>query len=117
MSDIYLDEGTGDIALVGNTPVLIKDNAQLVRQRLQIRLNTFLEEWFYNSEVGVPYFENVLKKPYNKALVESTFRSAILGTEGVIEIIFFSSEFDPITRIYKLDFTVTTPFGNVSVQI
>lgn len=117
MSDLYLDEVTGDIALVGNSPVLIKDQLSLVRQRVQIRLDTFLGEWFYNSEVGVPYFEEILTQRYQKSLVDSIIRSEVLDTEGVIEITSFESTLNKADR--KLDFymEVTTTDGSVTIQI
>lgn len=106
MSDILIDQSTGDIAIVNCNPTLTTNTSELVAQRLQIRLNTFLEEWFYDSQVGVPYFEQVLVKPYQKSVVESVFRSVILATENVVRIIRFESEFNPQTRTYELTYGV-----------
>lgn len=117
MSDIYLDPTTGDIDLVGNTPILITDSATLIRQRLQIRLNTFLDEWFYNASVGLPYYTEILTQRYDKFLVESVIRREILDTQGVLELTSFSSTFNAKERKLDFNFNVTTSKGVISVQI
>lgn len=116
MSDIFIDPNTGDIAMVNCTPVLTTNLIELVSQRLEIRLNTFLEEWFFNSEVGVPYFEQILVKPFKKDLVESILKNTILETEDVIRITKFESTFSPSTRLYTVTYSVEistdTPSGD-----
>lgn len=106
MSDILLDEITGDIKVVANTLILTTDIGLLVRQRLQIRLDTFLGEWFLNSEIGVPYFQTLLKKPYKELLTDSIFKGVILETEDVISITKFETTFDAKTGVYTLNFSV-----------
>ena len=117
MTDIYLNPTTGDIALVGNTPTLITDSATLIRQRLQIRLNTFLDEWFYDASVGLPYYTEILTQRYDKFLVESVIRREILETQGVLELTSFSSTFNTRERKLDFNFNVTTSQGVISVQI
>lgn len=106
MSDILLDPSTGDIAMVGCSPKLTTNLAELVTQRLYIRLNTFLGEWFYNVEVGVPYFEEVLTRRFDKSLVDSLLRSVILETEDVVNIVKFEGVFIPELRTYKINYAV-----------
>ena len=108
MSDILLDEATGDIAVVGLTPVLTTDLGKLVRQRLKIRLDTYLGEWFLNSNVGVPYFQKLFKKPYNQLAVDSIFKGIILETEDVSRITSYSTNFDTAARTFSLTFSVLT---------
>lgn len=116
MSDLYLDPTTGDIVLVGNSPVLVEDTLSLVRQRIEIRLNTFLGEWFYNSEVGIPYYEEILTQRYNKPIVDSLLRSEILETEDVIEITSFETSFSSSERKLSYSIEVATNQGSVTVQ-
>ena len=117
MSDLFLDPTTGDITLVGNSPVLVEDTLSVVRQRIQIRLNTFLGEWFYNSEVGVPYYEQILTQKYDKSIVDSVLRSEVLETEDVIEVTSFETTFDKATRKLNFYIEATTTQGSVTVQI
>ena len=106
MSDILLDPLTGDIATVNCSPILTTNIIELVSQRLKIRLNTFLGEWFYNANVGVPYFEEVLTKRFDKSIVDSLLRSVILETEDVVNIVKFEGVFIPELRTYKIDYAV-----------
>ena len=117
MSDLYLDPSTGDIALIGNSPVLIKDTLSLVRQRIEVRLNTFLGEWFYNSEVGIPYYEQILTQRYDKTIVDSILRSEVLETKDVIEVTSFETTLDKATRKLNFYIEATTTQGSVTVQI
>ena len=115
MSDLLLDPLTGDIGMVGCSPTLTTSTMELVSQRLKIRLDTFLGEWFYNSEVGVPYFEEILTKRFNKDIITSILRSVILETEGVVSIVKFDSFFSAATRSYETKYSVEidpTPSGS-----
>ena len=50
--DILLDSN-GDLAFKGTDIVL----ANSVRQKIKIRLKWFFQEWRWDDEAGVPYFE------------------------------------------------------------
>lgn len=53
--DILLDSN-GDLAFKGTDIVL----ANSVRQKIKIRLKWFFQEWRWDDEAGVPYFEYLL---------------------------------------------------------
>lgn len=53
--DILLD-GNGDLAFKGTDIIL----ANSVRQKIKIRLKWFFQEWRWDDEAGVPYFEYLL---------------------------------------------------------
>lgn len=106
MSDILLDPKTGDIAMVGCSPVLTTNLAELVAQRLHIRLNTFEGEWFYDSSVGVPYFQDILINRFNKYIIDNTIRRIILETEDVINLLKYEGVFNPELRVYEITYSV-----------
>lgn len=60
---LALDTETWDIGLdgSGNIAVLV-DPSALLAQRIQCRLQTFKGECFLDRSVGVPYYEEILKK-------------------------------------------------------
>lgn len=91
--------------------ILVTKQANIVAQRLTIRLRTFLGEWFLNTEYGVPYFERILRKGVNKITVDNILREKILEEQGVLEIESFSSEFNPAARNYSCSFQVKTASG------
>lgn len=113
MSDIYLNPSTGDIDLSTKQPILITEIATAVRQRLHIRLNTFEGEWFYDSYVGVPYFQDILGHKYSKSIIDNTLRRTIIETEDVVELVEYSSSFNPSSRTFNTTFTVTVSNGDL----
>lgn len=109
--DILIDEETNDIVFInGQTPVT--DNQKLtVSQRLKIRLQTFLGEYFLDTTVGVPYYQRIFGKVRNKSTIDTIFQKQILDDEGVIEIVSYSSSIDSASRLMSVEFTVRTSEG------
>lgn len=88
---------------------------QTVGQRLKIRLLTFREEWFMDTEYGVPYWQQILGHKNKKESVDLIFQQEILKENGVKEIISFDSTFE--NRIYSATFQVKVVNGEVSQPI
>ena len=58
-----------------------------ILQRIKVRLRFFKDEWYLNSDHGLPYFEDILgTKNIDINAVESLFREQLLDIEGVKEI-------------------------------
>lgn len=91
--------------------MVVKRQADVVAQRLTIRLRTFFQEWFINTSYGVPYFERILRKGVNKTSVDNILREQILDEAGVLEIVSFNSEFNASARSYSCTFQVRTASG------
>jgi hypothetical protein len=115
MSDIYLDENTGDISIVGNMLRLTESDNEEVRQKVEIRLRTFREEWFMNINAGLPYFQRMLQKGTTQSFIDTQVKSATLNTNGVLAITRFNSEVNLSSRNYTAFMTVTTEEGAVSI--
>ena len=71
--DILLDSN-GDLAFKGTDIVL----ANSVRQKIKIRLKWFFQEWRWDDEAGVPYFEYLFVK--NPDIRRTNFRALGSGT-------------------------------------
>jgi len=116
--DIYIDPLTNDIALIRGELKLIENEAQLIRQKLNITLNTFRGEWFFNTLYGIPYLENdnndiaALSKTSLNVL-NYEVRRAILDTEGVRALSGYTSEFDRRTRTVNISFSAILESGEV----
>lgn len=83
----------GDFAIENNDFVLI-DGIDLVKQLVQENLRTFLGEAFSDVTVGVPYFQEILKKGVEINTVSSIIKDTILQTKGVISLKSFELDFD-----------------------
>lgn len=88
---------------------------QTVGQRLKIRLLTWRNEWFLDTEYGPPYIQQVLGFKNKKETIDQIFQTEILKENGVKELISFDSTFE--NRIYSLTFQVRVNTGEVSQPI
>lgn len=114
--DILMDS-SGDAVFVNGDTKVTYFAADVVAQRLTIRLRTFLGEWDFNVTYGVPYFQRIFKKGVTKVTVDNLFREQILAEAGVLEIKTFTSVLDVATRHYSATFVVRTEEGSASVTI
>lgn len=92
--------------------------ADCVVQRLKIRLLRFLGEWFLNTSLGMPYLQAILNKNTPRFLIESYFKTVILGTQDVVRLTAFTMTYVNRTRTMSIAFTVSLSDGtSVSVVI
>jgi len=96
MTDILQDED-GDVNVTNNQTSLV-NGANEVMQLLRQRLRTFLAEWFLDTTIGIPYFQDIFKKNPSPIAMESAFKNEILNTPGVLELSEFELEVDPSLR-------------------
>jgi len=102
--DLKVDENN-DLVIENNELILI-DGPDFVRQMLIQRLQSFLGEWFLDIEVGVPYFQDILKKDVSISKISNIFKDEILNTPGVVELQQFDLSFNELTRRLSLTFAV-----------
>ena len=106
-------------ALFVNGPLsptgITQESAEVVAQRLSIRLKTFLGEWFLDVGYGVPYYQQILAKKTTKVAVDRIFQQQILSERGVRELVSFSSTFE--NRQYNMSFKVRVMNGSVTESI
>lgn len=115
--DLLLDPNTHDLVFVNGAISVTKSQSEIVAQRLKITLYTFLGEWFLDSEVGVPYFQQIFGKIRSKSSIDVIFQNIISKDDGVIEIREFSSELDNTGRGYSMTFKVRVSDGTITDNI
>lgn len=115
MKDLALNTATHDL-VVENYDLQFVDEVSQVRQNIKIRLLFLFNEWFLDSNLGVPYFEQLCTKDPNIALVDSFLKSTIIETPGVSQLLEYSSDYSPIQRTLVLNFKVLTDFGDTTIQ-
>ena len=89
--------------------VVIEGNVPLysgLDQRIDCMLRTFRGEWWLDSTIGVPYFEEILKKNPDMSVVRQAFASVILSVPGVQEITRLDVKFLRPARALRVDFEV-----------
>ena len=116
MIDLGLDTSTGDL-LVSNFDLTLVEETDQIAQNLAIRLRFILGEWFLDIEAGVPYYEDILIKAPNQYRVESVLKEEIINTEGVTEILSFTSNYQPETRRFTVQFSCDTVSGVINLEL
>lgn len=115
MIDLLLDSNTNDIVLKNGKAVAVQDNRDWARQRILVRLRTFLGEWFLNTDFGMPYRQVILKKGTTKSTVDALVIAQINLVEIVESILDFESVIENNT--YTCSFRVkVTPESINNVQ-
>ena len=89
-------------------------DAESVAQRVKTRLLLLFNEWFLDTDAGVPYLQDVAIKPANLPLAEAVVKQAILDTDGILEIRSFTITLDPNTRRLTVQATVATIYDSLA---
>lgn len=93
------------------------DDAPRVAQQVQTCLRTFLGEWEFDLEAGVPWFQRILgMKIVNLNDVDNVLRTAILAVDDVVSILEFSMTLNTSTRNLSINSKINTTFGVVQVE-
>lgn len=115
--DLLLDTATNDLVFINGVATVAQTQSEIVAQRLKITLYTFLGEWFLDTTLGVPYFQQIFGKGRTKQTVDVIFQNIIAADPGVIEIREFSSVMDTAGRGYTMTFAVRVSATEVTPPI
>ena len=107
-----------DMHLSGSD-IAFAEESDIVKQRLTIRLQFLLEEWFLNNQVGLPYTQFIFEQGSSIEDLYELFRKEINDTEGVENITELNLIPDPSNKGMRVDFSVNDgiSFGSVEVNI
>lgn len=114
--DLLLNEGTNDLVFINGACPVTQKLTDIVSQRLKITLYTFLGEWFLDTDIGVPYFQQIFGKVRSKSTVDLIFQRIIANDPDVIEILSFESDL-ATTRDYSMTFQVRVSDNTASLPI
>lgn len=113
--DLKLD-ASGDLFLDGADLALVSDG-EAIAQAVRCRLRFFAGEWFLNESAGVPYFESILIKNPNTVAINEVFRTELLGTPGVLEVLQLGLDYDSEQRSLTVTFRCTTDQGELAEAV
>lgn len=92
MKTVLLDVDAWDLVLDVNGNIAVADKPYALAQDAASAERTFLGECWYNSTIGVPYFQSFLGRAPNPALMKQKFvGQARLVPEVVSATVFFTS--------------------------
>lgn len=96
--------------------LMLIDGVDQVRQKIKIRLQFFLGEWYLDTTVGTRYYEDVLVKNPPLSKLQSLFKAVIAETPGVTALTAFDLVFDVKNRSASITFTAQTLYGTLTTQ-
>jgi hypothetical protein len=114
MSDLKTEDND---LIFENNDLIIVTGQQETKQRLEQRLQTFLGEWFLDTSIGVPYYQDILKKNPDTTLVTGTLKSVITQTPGVTDLLEFNFTFNKQAREATLVFTARSASGDIGLEV
>lgn len=100
--------GNGGLDYLVNSPETV---GQAVLTRLRLRLG----EWFMNTSDGTAWQTQILGH-HTEGSRDLTIQDRVLGTVNLTRIVEYASQFDPLTRTYKVQMTVDTAYGETTVN-
>lgn len=92
-----------------------KDQPEAVAQAVKTRLRLSAGEWFLDINAITPYNSRVLGSG-TISTYDIAIQQVILDTQGVTEIVSYSSGVDRDTRIAYIDCLINTQYGQASVR-
>ena len=101
MADFALDD---DLDLL--IPMRLIDGAELVIQRVRIRLSTFRGEWLLDEREGIPYHDWIEQTPAPIAQIEAVLLDAIGTTPGVRRVDGFAVVLDSTSATFSATGTI-----------
>ncbi len=102
-NDLVVEDG--DLQIVQGKEAILQDVLQ--------RLRVFLGEWFLDTTVGLPYFQEILVKNPDQGKIDALFINQVLGTPGVVQLDSWSFQVDLTRRILTVAFKAQTTDGTV----
>lgn len=122
--DLYLDPVTndleldayGELRLVGDDPYIVElgqtsTEGEAISQRLRVRLQTHLREWYLDQRVGVDYLGVVFVRDPDLIAVRAELLREITAVEGVGEVVSITLDWDQSARELAYRFQVITDDG------
>lgn len=113
MADLALDQTNFDLD-ISQDDLFFFTGSDAIAQHLKIRLRLFKGEWFLDTRVGIPYYQSILLKNPNLAVVRNIFRRAIVTTPGVESLDRIDLDLDAATRVLSLAFSAKLEGEDVS---
>ncbi len=97
---------SGELDLTNGKASLVNGADQVV-QKLGIKLQIFTGSWFMDLTLGIPYFEQVLRKGVNEGDILQIFNDALRNTRGVASVDELTLTFQTSARTLSVDGRVT----------
>ena len=116
MRSLYLRTETWDLEADSSGNIAVCDNPYALAQNAATAIRTFRGDCYFNQDLGIPYFQNILGKLPPVEYMKSRFVKAALSVPGVVKArCFITSTADRVVHgqvqiTDKNNFTVAAGF-------
>lgn len=112
-----LDPVTGDIVTKGRQFITGNLSQEEIAQNIRTRLRLFYGEYFRNIKDGTPWFQIILDKNATFAQRDSAIKRRIIQTDGVLQLVKFTTDYDLNSRGFTVSAEILTALGVLSLQL
>jgi len=105
------------LAIDGNGELIVINGLAALIQKINQRLSLFKGSWFLDINAGVPYLQDIIKKPIDPGLVASILNAEILKEPEVLSLGEVEIDLDADTRIFNYKAIPNTIYGPTEIVI
>jgi hypothetical protein len=110
----------GDLIMVNGdlspTADVIGGTTHPVLQDVQIRLRTFLGEYFMDLTLGMPWRDLMQGAGNAQSQLDAVVQNCILTTPGILQLTTYSSSVNTRQRLMSISFSAVSTHGPISYQ-
>lgn len=103
--------GGHDLAIV-DFDLKLTDETNVVAQRVKRALLLFKGEYFLDTDLGMPYYDDILGVKNRFDTLRAIFINAIREVKGVADVKEFNIAFDQATRTLSINMTLKDTLDN-----
>jgi hypothetical protein len=85
MKSLLLDPKTWDLVKDAAGNIAVADDPYALAQNAACAIKLFQAEQWYNTTIGVPYFQQIFAKAPNVPLMKAKFTAAAMTVPGVVK--------------------------------
>ncbi|MCK5607369.1 hypothetical protein KAR91_36130 [Candidatus Pacearchaeota archaeon] len=111
----YFKDGEPTLDSLGNIKII--EGLESLAENEDQRLKLFFGKYFMDTTQGVPYLEEILKKPVDPDLAASVLNAEVLKEPEVTNIKNIIAGLDRNTRVFSYSVIVESIFGETEVGI
>ncbi len=105
----------GDYVFGQGASEFLVNSSEAVAQAVETRLALISGEWFLDTTEGTPYLTQILGAG-TSAVYDQAIKTRILGTQGVLSIVSYSSSKNTTTRALTVNASISTLYGSTTIN-
>ncbi len=115
MKDFKIDPATWDLVVENGDFVMVED-ADEVAQRVAVALKTHRGEWLFDTDLGLPYREEIMVRNPDTERITGLIRALITGIEDVTGLTQLNLDYNGTQRTMQVTGTISTIYGPATFE-